>query len=223
MEIPRADTLTPPPGTSLIETLRVDGDGAVPLLDGHLARLARSAAALGYACDTAAIRHAIGERARALPRGSAHRMRLLLDGAGHPSLETAVLPPLSALPGVALASERLDAAQLLLRHKTTHRPWYAQATAWLAAHGDCFDLLYANSRGELCEGSRSNVYLLRDGRWLTPPVESGLLPGVQRAALLAAGSAEIATLTLDDLAGAAGIRLSNALRGWFDVRRVDTA
>ena len=47
-----------------------------------------------------------------------------------------------------------------------------------------FDAIFCNTRGEVCEGARSNVYVERDGVLLTPPVSSGLLPGVMRRHLL---------------------------------------
>jgi len=106
---------------------------------------------------------------------------------------------------------------LWLRHKTTHRPWFDAATAWLADHPDHFDLIFANEHGHLCEGSRSNVYLLLDGEWCTPPATCDLLPGVQRAQILADGRAVERTLTRKDWHRAQGVRLSNALRGWFGV------
>jgi len=201
----------------LIETIRIDADGAIPLLSRHLLRLSGSCAALGYAWPEAALLTALQDTAAALPAGRAHRLRLLLDRDGSWTMQTAGLPALPPLPKVAVAPQALDSQAPLLRHKTTHRPWYAEATDWLAAHPDHFDLLFFNERGELCEGSRSNVYLLRDGRWLTPPAACGLLPGVQRAQLLDEGQAAEAVLTVRDLRDAQGLRLSNALRGWFDV------
>jgi 4-amino-4-deoxychorismate lyase len=114
----------------------------------------------------------------------------------------------------------LDSTQPLLRHKTTHRPWYDDVTNWLASHPGVFDAILANERGELCEGSRTNLYLLLGGKWFTPPVSCGCLPGVQRAALLDEGLVEERLLYEDDLSRARGIRLSNALRGWMSVTLV---
>jgi para-aminobenzoate synthetase/4-amino-4-deoxychorismate lyase len=63
----------------------------------------------------------------------------------------------------------------------------------------------------VAEGARSNVFVERDGLLWTPPLESGALPGVLRAELLAAGLAREAVLRPPDLAG--GFWLGNALRG----------
>jgi len=50
--------------------------------------------------------------------------------------------------------------------------------------------LFFNLRGDLAEGTASNVFLLFDGgRLITPPLESGLLPGIAREIVLAAGAA----------------------------------
>lgn len=76
-----------------------------------------------------------------------------------------------------LAPEALRSSEPLLRYKTTHRPWYTKTIEWLPSHPHLFDLLYLNERGELCEGSRSNVYLRLGAHWYTPPVDCGCLPG----------------------------------------------
>jgi len=44
--------------------------------------------------------------------------------------------------------------------------------------------VFANTRGELCEATGSNVFLVRDHRIVTPPEESGCLLGVTRALVL---------------------------------------
>jgi len=200
----------------LIETMRVEPDGAMPLLARHVDRLGASCIALGYAWPEREILAAVEQAAAALPRGQAHRLRLLLDRHGAWTMESAPQPDLPAPVRVAVSSRPLDSQALLLRHKTTHRPWYGEAAGWLQCHPDHFDVLFFNEKGELCEGTRSNVYVLRDGQWITPAVACGLLPGVQRAQLLEEGKAVEGVLGARDLREAQGIRLSNALRGWID-------
>jgi 4-amino-4-deoxychorismate lyase len=202
---------------ALIETVRAHDDGTLPLLEGHLARLKASCAALGYACNGAATRIELLSAAQQAIQVGPLRLRLLTHRLGQRTLEVAPLSPLPTTPAIVLAPTPLDAREVLLRHKTTYRPWYEPATQWLAKHPDIVDWIFINKRGELCEGSRSNLYLRLNGSWVTPPLTSGCLPGVQRAALLGAGRARVRILTLADLQTAQAIRLSNALRGWFDV------
>lgn len=201
----------------LIETILVDAQRRMPLLARHLKRLEASCKALDYAWAGPAVEADILVAALALSAPGPHRLRLLVARDGGRSIQTAPLPPLPAVQEVMLAPEALRSSEPLLRYKTTHRPWYTKTIEWLPSHPHLFDLLYLNERGELCEGSRSNVYLRLGEHWYTPPVDCGCLPGVQRAELLEAGQAKEKVLTLADLHAADGIRLSNALRGWIDV------
>lgn len=224
---------------SLIETMKADAEELIALLPDHLQRLKQSARALGYAYPgddavVAAIHAALdhtGAPSSILtststaikPSQATHicgtRVRLLLSAQGQLDIQTAPLPALQGVPFIALTRLRLNSTEPLLQHKTTYRPWYDPTTQWLTQHLDYFDLIFLNEQGELCEGSRSNIYVLKDGEWLTPPLSSGLLGGVLRTQLLETGQAKEAILTpLDFTADKTSIRLSNALRGWFDVQ-----
>ncbi|WMD18410.1 aminotransferase class IV family protein [Achromobacter seleniivolatilans] len=206
----------------LIETILVDAEGNVPLLARHLKRLEASCKALGYVWGGRDVQGDILIAAMGLTTPGPHRLRLLVARDGSRHIQTAMLPPLPAHQEVMLAPEALRSSEPLLRFKTTHRPWYTKTIEWLPAHPHIFDLLYLNERGELCEGSRSNVYLRLDGDWYTPPVDSGCLPGVQRSELLDLDHVTERVLTLADLHAADEIRLSNALRGWFPVNLRET-
>jgi len=83
-----------------------------------------------------------------------------------------------------------------------------------------FDTLLWNERGELTEFTRGSVALRIEGRWLTPALRSGLLPGIARARLLREGAITEATLTCGDLARADGIAFFNSLRGWIEASMV---
>ena len=198
--------------------MHADETGTIDLLPEHLARLAGSAKALGYSYpgEEAVIQKI--EAACSKQAASSLRVRLLLSQAGMISIEAVPLGALADTPLIGLASSILNSEEPLLQHKTTYRPWYDATTKWLATHGTYFDQIYVNERNELCEGSRSNIYLQMDGKWLTPALHSGLLGGTMRARLLSEGLAQEAVLYLNDLPHAQAVRLSNGLRGWFDVK-----
>ena len=190
--------IQPLPGLKLIETLLWDG-AAYPRLPLHLARLARSAATFGFACDAQAVTALLPR-----PEGAA-RVRLTLDASG-PEVTMAPLPPAAAQWRLALASERLSSADPFLRHKTTHRSLYDEARAQLPPGID--ELLFANEQGELCEGTITNLFFDRGQGLRTPPLAAGLLPGVLRTELACPEE----TLLISDLPH---VRLwvGNALRG----------
>jgi para-aminobenzoate synthetase/4-amino-4-deoxychorismate lyase len=74
-------------------------------------------------------------------------------------------------------------------------------------------VIYLNEAGELAEGSRTTIFIERDGKLLTPKLTSGLLPGTLRQALIDDGRATEEVLKLDDLAKADAIYLGNSVRG----------
>ncbi len=203
------------PGFELIETLRLV-EGVYPLMVLHLQRIESSALALGFACDLSAISERLAAVAREC-RDGAHRVRLTLAHDGRLSGQHAKMPADEQQWQIVVADEALDGDDYLLRHKTTARSRYDAALARLAAMPAVFDAIFCNTRGEVCEGARSNVYVERDGVLLTPPVSSGLLPGVMRRHLLESGRAVERVLYREDLLTAPAIYLSNALRGLFPV------
>jgi len=103
---------------------------------------------------------------------------------------------------------------LFLRHKTSVRTVYDEAWKDAERRGG-FDTLFFNERDELTEGGRSNVFVQLDGRWCTPPLAAGALPGVMRSVLLAdpAWSATERSITREELRRADAVMICNALRG----------
>jgi len=207
------NTITP----SLIETLRSTDEGDIPLLARHLRRLQASAQTLCYPCPLAEIEQALLAMARQY-QGQAQRLRLLLHADGQFELGCQPLAVQGDCPVVVLAATRLHIPDIWLQHKTTRRPLYAKANLWLQSHPAYFDCLFLNQHDQLCEGSRSNMYLQLDGYWHTPPLTCGVLPGIMREILLESGQAHERILMRDDLAAAQGMRISNAVHGWLDVR-----
>jgi para-aminobenzoate synthetase/4-amino-4-deoxychorismate lyase len=118
---------------------------------------------------------------------------------------------------VVIAAETLAANDFLLRHKTSARHRYDRTLAALAERPHIFDAIFLNTRGEVCEGARSNLFIERDGTLLTPPLACGLLPGVMRQHLLEAGRAVECVLSTADLLTAPKLYMANALRGLLPV------
>jgi len=199
------------PGLLLIETLRRE-DGQYPRLAGHLERLRRSATWLGFPCDEARVAELLAEQ----PSAGIWRVRLTLakDGSVDVQAFQLVVEP-SGTRRAELAATNIESNHALRRHKTTDRALYDEALKALDGDPQLFDVVFLNERGEVAEGARSNVFVERDGVLLTPPLASGALPGVLRAALLADGRAREAFLWPGDLAD--GFWLGNALRGLVQV------
>jgi para-aminobenzoate synthetase/4-amino-4-deoxychorismate lyase len=203
-----------PEGFSLIETMLWD-DG-YPLIELHLDRLLDSAAYFGFDCERKAVETALMEHARAFNGKLARRVRLLVDRSGEPHIadEFLVKSGEAAMPVRAYISpQRTDPKDPMLYHKTTHRPLYS--TAFKDAVNAGFDdVLFLNQRGEVTEGAISNILIEKSGRWLSPPIECGLLAGVYRRHLLETlPRVEERVLYAEDLRLADAVYLCNAVRG----------
>lgn len=170
--------------------------------------MARSAAALGILFDMSAAKPVLDQVGGAEPL----RCRLTLDARGGLDLTTAAFPAPMKVMRFKIAGAVLESQDVWLRHKTTRRALYDEARANLPAGVD--ELLFMNERGELCEGTITNLVLTtQNGDRLTPPLSSGCLPGVYRQSLLDMGDVRAAILTMDDLRSAARLELVNSLRG----------
>lgn len=208
-----ASELAPP--FKLIETMLYRPGQGLPLLERHLARLARSASTLGFVYDLTPIRECIVAEARRWTTPA--RLRLTLAPNGQADITSAPLAPLPELPSVTVSPQPLPDHDFLRHHKTTARAHYDAELAQATAQGH-FDVLFFNPHGELCEGARSNVFVQIDGQRYTPPLESGALPGVMREEILAHGEAQVRVIERAELEQAEALYVSNALRGLIRVR-----
>lgn len=203
------------PGFELFETMHATRLGGLRHLDRHLARLARSARALGFAFERDAALQVLHDALPGLAPGLPSRLRLALAHDGRLRLTHAPLAPLPAgAVKLLIAGERLPDANPLAAHKTTLRQHY-DAGVREAERAGAFDSLFFTADGRLAEGGRSTLFACIDGRWWTPPVADGALPGVMREALLEdpAWQAGERTLRLQDLQSAQALVVCNALRG----------
>ncbi len=193
----------------LIETLRWDDDGFY-LLERHLNRLETSAAFFEIACDIAEVRRALEDAVRNTE--APQRVRLVLSEIGKIHVSSSHLVEMNTLRFV-IAEHRMHSADPLLVHKTTRRAVYDTPREEAARELNVGEVVFLNERGELTEGSFTNLFIEKNGVLLTPALSSGLLPGTLRAELIAEGRAHEAVLTPDDLTGAERILLGNSVRG----------
>ena len=167
----------------------------------HIARLTNSASALGFTIDLPKIEADL----KSQPDGM---IRLVVERNGTYTI-TAKPLPITPPMRAKLSDAPLDSKNAYLPHKTTMRGFYDQQAA---RYPDFDEVVFINERGELCEGCRTNIFIERDGVFLTPPLSAGLLPGTLRARLLANGRAKEAVLYPRDLAKGA-VFLGNGVRG----------
>ncbi len=212
----------------LFETVLV-ADGRAWLLADHLSRWCQGAALLGLPepPGEGALSPLIAE---AIRRGGmtwgALRLNWTRGGGGRgidlppppaAPLEprfwlqlTAWRPTFAAVRVMLSETERRHPTSVASRCKTFAYGWAVQARREARAAG-AEEALVRNTAGELCCATTANLLLCRGGRWLTPPLSSGCLPGVMRGRALTLGLIQEAPLVPEDLMEAEAALLLNSL------------
>jgi para-aminobenzoate synthetase/4-amino-4-deoxychorismate lyase len=208
----------------LIETLRWERKGGYYLLERHLDRLSASAAYFGYPCDAGVVRGQLAREAECFDEATVMRVRVLLDEDGALTLESQLLN----LPGddhvltFVVSDERVASGDPFIFHKTTRRELYDREFERHQKASGCGEVVFLNERGEVTEGSRTNLFIERDGVLVTPPPRCGLLAGTLRRDMIENPSLEVEerVLRLADLDAAERIYLGNSVRGLMQARRL---
>ena len=207
----------------LIETFGWHIQTGFMWLELHTARLAKSAVVLGFKFSETEVMRALEFAVKNL--SGPQKIRLELSKDGTLKAEASVLHianPDEVWP-VALSQNPLSSGDALLAHKTTRRGFIEAELSRLKAATKCKEVLFFNERGELCEGSYTNVFIRKGEQMLTPPVACGLLPGILRQALMESGVVRAQILTLDDVRNADEVYIGNSVRGLVRAHLTDTA
>lgn len=225
----RADDRGVLDGDGIFETMKVV-DGAPFALTRHLRRLESAAEVVGLAVDLDLVHSGITAILHAEPMRSCRLRVTITGGSVHPGTDASaptVIVQTTALPDHPDAidvcvvpwtrNERGATAGL----KTTSYVDNVIAFRYAEKQG-AGEAIFANTRGELCEGARSNVFVAIEGRLHTPPLAAGCLPGVTRGLLVEwLGDVVEAPIPIDALAHAEEAFLSSSLRGAQAIRSVD--
>jgi branched-chain amino acid aminotransferase len=219
-------------GDAVFETAKVV-DGVPFALRRHLARLRLSAAGLGLEVphDDARLRAAVAALIEANGPGVG-RLRITVTsgpgplgsgrGPGPPSVIMVTGPtghwgPTTTVVTVAWPRNERSAVAGL---KTTS---YAENVLAVRAarQAGATEALVPNLRGDLCEGTGSNVFVGLDGRLLTPPLSSGCLAGITRELVLEVSDAVEEDLPMTVLDEADEVFITSSTRDVHPVTRID--
>jgi branched-chain amino acid aminotransferase len=212
-------------GDGVFETIKVAA-GVPFAMTRHLLRLRKSALGLGLPePDLEAIKAgALALIAASDDPPPLARMRITFTAGLAPlGSERTAGSPATAI--VAMAAQPFPAAAVdvvtvpwprnergaLSGLKTTSYGENVRALAYAHERGGS-EAIFANTVGQLCEGTGTNVFVVKGGRLLTPPLASGCLAGVTRALVIEWSGAEETDLPLDALAEADEAFLSGTTR-----------
>ncbi len=139
------------------------------------------------------------------------RLRLVLHPDGRIDIDITPLDEFAdSNVSLCVDSHPVHTREIRLYHKTTDRQIFEER-AHRHPHAD--DVVLVNQRGEVTETTRANLAVYLD-RWYTPPLDCGLLPGVERARLLEEGTLAERVILVGELLQAPRVAIVSSLRGW---------
>ncbi|MER5441943.1 aminodeoxychorismate lyase [Streptomyces sp. NPDC002790] len=218
-------------GDGIFETVKAV-EGRPFALTRHLDRLARSARGLGLPePDLDEVRRACAAVLEANPMALG-RLRITYTGGFSPLSSDRGDQGATLVVALGEAKRRPDSTAVitvpwtrnergaLAGLKTTSYAENVVALARAHEHG-ASEALFANTVGQLCEGTGSNVFVVLDGEIHTPPLTAGPLAGITRALAAEWTGAKETDLPLSVLAEADEVFLTSTLRDIQAVHRID--
>ncbi|RAY16724.1 4-amino-4-deoxychorismate lyase [Actinomadura craniellae] len=219
-------------GDGVFETIKaVRGEPFA--LTRHLDRLAVSAAGLGLPePDADALREAVHQVLAASPAWPLGRIRITYTSGPGPlgsdrgpdgptaTVIAAEQPPFPPTADVAVVPWPRNERGAVTGLKTISYAENALALAHAKRRGGG-EAIFGNLAGNLCEGTGTNVFVVRDGRLLTPPLAAGCLAGVTRALVLEWYGGEEADLPLAEFTGVEEAFLTSTTRDVQPIRAID--
>lgn len=204
-------------GFGLIETMRFERGKGFYLLDLHLSRLEKSCKYFSIPFNRKKIIACL--KKAVVSKTGLQKIKMLVDSLGKVSVEVSDLENLAAEVKVVVSEKKVSKDNIYLYHKTTQRHLYEQEYAWAKNQG-CFEVIFLNKEQQLTEGSFTNIFIEKKGKWYTPSLNCGLLPGTLRQQLLQERKVFEKELYLQDLFAADAIYIGNSVRGLLRARLV---
>jgi len=211
--------LKPFPYFELIETIKYS-NGEIDNLDLHLKRLKDSASYFLFKYDEEFIINSLSSEIEKKDAACDYKIRLLLNKWGRVKIEISDLPSLPNEIKIIISDKTISSENRFQYFKTTNRELYNSEYKKYSEHG-FFDVIFINEKNQVAEGAITNIFINKNGLLYTPPVSSGVLPGVFRKFwMLRNINIKEENLNKDDLLIADEIILTNSVRGKVKVDKL---
>lgn len=196
----------------LFETMLIE-ENEVFLLDYHLERLESSAGYFLFIYKKSEIVSQIKQYVSKLDKTKKYRFKLMLNKWGELNLSSEEFRPEKTFIKILVSDVIVNATDKYLYHKTTNRIFY-DLELKKAKNSGYDEVIFVNERGEITEGSISNLIIYSDGKIITPPIESGILAGCYRRHLLQTNPTFLLQpIKISELLNADKVILINSVRG----------
>ena len=186
----------------------------IRFLDDHLDRLETSARHFNIDFERVGIERLLADFCKTIDLDLPHKVRMTVRTGGRISLTKSVIHR-EKFPSrkLCISEHRVNSASEFFYHKTTRRELYETEFERAQAGGFC-EVLFFNEQDMLTEASRHNVFVRMERGIFTPPISSGLLPGIYRKQVLKrCKSIQEKDISRSELLDSQAIYICNAVRG----------
>ena len=201
-----------PGGDGIFETIKTVR-GVPFALTRHIARAMRSAAVLGMRIENETqIRQAVmGVLAKTPQSLEFGRLRISFQKSGEFDLVHETYHPWTSPARLTILDRPINESSPLIGIKTL--PFTENIECLKLAHDEGFDEgVRFNLSGVVSESATSNLLLKINGRWVTPNLASGCLPGITRGLALEWLDVEERVVSREELESAESIYLLSSLK-----------
>ncbi len=201
----------------LFETMRYENGDIYHLVE-HLERLKKTADYFLFLFDEKLIKRKLKSALKKI--NDKMRIKLTLNKRGEVNVILSAYPVLPDEINVIISEKKVSSQNPFQYFKTDNRIMYTQEYNKYYDEG-FFDVIFLNEKGELVEGSISNIFIKKSDTWLTPAVNCGLLPGIERRHWLSDDTNAVENiLHIEDLIECEEMVLTNSLRGRIKVNKL---
>ncbi|MCX6967908.1 MAG: aminotransferase class IV [Verrucomicrobia bacterium] len=212
-------------GMALFESLALR-DGGVEFLDAHLARLESACSQCGWPLNPTVLKCA-GERLNQMAGPAFARIYVTAGEGGPcdpvtaPQVVLFVEPRSAPSPEPSRVGVHREPFLPLLGGLKTANYWANLAALQAARATGCDEALVFNPRGELISACMANVFVVLEGRLVTPPISSGARAGVVREWVMARRAVIERPISREELSRVSGCFLTSSWTGVKPVAMLD--
>lgn len=190
-------------------------------IEDHMKRLKKSAHFFNYPFFVDKANHLLKEINKTVKDKTRQKVRLFLNAKGSLRWDSYPIEEYRwrGKAPIFFSKDAIDEKNIFLYHKTTHRPWYDEAMNAIRKR-NCYDMIFINSKGEITEGARTNIFVKKGGIFYTPPLSCGLLDGILRQTLIRQKKCFEKTFTLQEVRNAEALYCGNSVRGLQEVQLI---
>jgi para-aminobenzoate synthetase/4-amino-4-deoxychorismate lyase len=152
-----------------------------------------------------------------LDENKSYKLKLIQTKWGEIKCKYEVYEPFKGKIKIIISDHQTFSNNPFVYFKTTHRKLYDEEYKHHRSNG-YFDVIFMNEKKNITEGTITNIFIVKNNKWITPRLEDGVLNGIYRSHLINEnGNVVEQSIQNEDLINADRLYLTNSVRGLIKV------